>query len=124
MKNKMDDHSKEENTICIGRWIKDDYYIYKVAQIQNVERTIEEYGIPRPWSLAQQVLCYPREEVFGDMSLAETKAILLLDKFPKVRVIEKVFYDTPFPEDISMQDATGYLLGYEKDFDRSVFDVE
>jgi hypothetical protein len=81
----------------IGKFISEDgdFWEYRKAFIQNIERTIPEYGLNKDWVQAQQVIAYSRGEVLKD--------------FSRGLVGEVINYNSPFPT-MSMREATDIII--------------
>ena len=107
---------KTNNGIYVGRWLNEDNnFIYTVAQIQDVERTIPEYGTPHLWTEAQQVLCFGKSKIYKKEDKAMDYGLSLLNVFLNCRGVEEIFYDSFYPKQLSMQKAIDFITGYSKE---------
>ena len=90
--------------VYIGRFVRFNEaeenleFVYKVKKIQDIERTIPEYGIQRPYTEAQQVLAWTNSFEYSDPSIALTKANQIFEESSDCKYVETVNYDTIFPE--------------------------
>lgn len=87
-----------EKGIYVGRFKLEGEWEYRTAYVEDVNRTIPDYGINKDWTEAQQVLSY---------SVNFCKKIDILKKG------EVIFYDTEFPK-MTMREATEIIIGYEQ----------
>jgi hypothetical protein len=82
------------------------YYSFRVGRSENIDSTIEEYGINKEWSLAKQVLTFWDSEEF----------VLLYDvmdwsmKYDEGK--ELIYYDLPFPK-MGLEHAIGIISNFE-----------
>ncbi len=94
--------------VYIGRFVKFDEaeenleFVYRVKKIQDIERTIPEYGTQRPYTEAQQVLAWTNSFEYSDPSIALTKANQIFEESSDCKYVESINYDTVFPEIISL----------------------
>lgn len=98
---------KDETGIYIGRFLTPDGedWEYRTAFIQNVNRTIPEYGLNLEWVKAQQVISF--------INSGKTLFIGKIGEKLNPEDFEIIHYDSVFPE-MTMREATNIILEYNQ----------
>lgn len=78
-------YDKREKGVYVGRWVDEDLeWEYRCSYVEDINRTIEEYGTNKDWSMAQQVICFSNSPVYKKLPI-------------RAHTVENIFYDTVFP---------------------------